>query len=146
LKDVLIESQIVAEGSINGVIDGKQNNQCIRAHKYVYEAALVRLAWGEFMKGLENSDHKLLITVKLLLEKVSAMASDLKQEAFDGPLQSPLTITQVMTKFTLSEAKHQGIIIRMAWRCRYQLPSRYARKRPRTIDALHSIYICHTEC
>ncbi|KAK3738176.1 hypothetical protein QZH41_019680, partial [Actinostola sp. cb2023] len=57
--------------------------------------ALVRLAWGEFMKGLENSDHELLITVKLLLEKVSAMASDLKQEAFDGRLQSPLPITQL---------------------------------------------------
>ena len=43
LKDIFIESQIVAEGSISGVIDGKQYNRGLRAHEYLYEA-LMRLA------------------------------------------------------------------------------------------------------
>ncbi|KAK3728046.1 hypothetical protein QZH41_015787, partial [Actinostola sp. cb2023] len=115
LKDILIESQIVAEGSINGVIDGKQYNRSVRAHKYVYEA-LMRLAWGEFMKWLENSDPELLIAVKLLLEKVSAMASDLKQEAFDDLLQSPL-LTQVMTMWSefLEKLRHSNGELSAFW-------------------------------
>ena len=45
LKDICIESGLVAEGSVNGVIDGKQYNRAIRVHKCIYEA-LMRLAWG----------------------------------------------------------------------------------------------------
>jgi len=40
LKDIFIESQIVAEGSISGVIDGKHYNRGLRAHKYLYEAMM----------------------------------------------------------------------------------------------------------
>ena len=47
LKDICIEAGIVAEGSINGVIDGKQYNRATRVHKCIYEA-LMRLAWAEF--------------------------------------------------------------------------------------------------
>ena len=43
LKDIFIESQVVAEGSISGVIDGKHYNRGVRAHKYLYEA-MMRLA------------------------------------------------------------------------------------------------------
>lgn len=32
----MIESEIVAQGSINGVLTGKHYNRCIRAHKIVY--------------------------------------------------------------------------------------------------------------
>ena len=49
LKDIFIESQIVADCSISGVIDGKHYNRGVRAHKYLYEA-LMRLAWAEFTK------------------------------------------------------------------------------------------------
>ncbi|KAG1696502.1 Anaphase-promoting complex subunit 1 [Nymphon striatum] len=48
-------SQIVAEGSINGVIDGKHYNCALTAHKYVYEA-LMRLAWSEFMQWFDDRD------------------------------------------------------------------------------------------
>ena len=44
LKYILIESQIVEEGSINGVIDGKYYNRAVRAHKNVYEV-LMRLIY-----------------------------------------------------------------------------------------------------
>ncbi len=48
LRDICIESGIVAEVSINGVLDGKHYNRAIRIHKYIYEA-LMRLAWTEFL-------------------------------------------------------------------------------------------------
>ena len=62
VKDIFIESQIVAEGSISGVIYGKHYNRGVRAHKYLYEA-MMRLAWAEFMRWLETGgpDHHITV-------------------------------------------------------------------------------------
>ncbi len=35
LKDICIESGIVAEGSVNGVLDGKHYNRAVRVHKCI---------------------------------------------------------------------------------------------------------------
>ena len=37
-QDLLVESELVAEGSINGVLNGKHYNRSVRAHKVLYEA------------------------------------------------------------------------------------------------------------
>ena len=34
----MIESEIVAPGSVKGVLSGKRYNRCIQAHTIVYEA------------------------------------------------------------------------------------------------------------
>ena len=47
LQDIFIESEIVAQGSLNGVFSGKHYNRCIRAHKLVFEA-LERLRFEAF--------------------------------------------------------------------------------------------------
>ena len=49
VKDICIESGIVAEGSISGVIDGKHYNRAVRVYKSIYEA-LMRLACEEFLQ------------------------------------------------------------------------------------------------
>ena len=95
LKDIFIESQIVAEGSISGVIDGKHYNRGVRAHKYLYEA-MMRLAWAELMRWLETGDPDHHITVVSFLEQVDTFASNLKQEGFDQLLQSDV-LPHVMT-------------------------------------------------
>ena len=94
LKDIFIESQIVAEGSISGFIDGKHYNRGVRAHKYLYEA-LMRLAWAEFTKKLESSDPNHRITVASFLEQVDALANNLKEESLDQLLQCSV-LPQVM--------------------------------------------------
>lgn len=48
LKDICIEAGSVAEGSINGVLDGKLYNRAVRVHKYISEAQM-RLARKEFI-------------------------------------------------------------------------------------------------
>ena len=54
LKDICIEAGIVAEGSINGVLDGKHYNRAVRVHRCIYEA-LLRLAWEAVtILGSEN--------------------------------------------------------------------------------------------
>ena len=45
LRDLSVESGVIADGSIAGVLDGKKYNRAIRLHKLVYEA-LLRLAWS----------------------------------------------------------------------------------------------------
>ena len=82
LKDIFIESQIVAEGSISGVIDGKHYNRGVRAHKYLYEA-LMRLAWAEFTRRLESSDPNHRIPEVSFLEQVDTLANNLKEKSLD---------------------------------------------------------------
>ena len=51
LRDIAEESGIIAQGSIDKVLEGKQYNRAIRLHKLTYEA-LMRLAWKEFQDWL----------------------------------------------------------------------------------------------
>ena len=59
LRDLCIESGIVAEGSVSGVMNGKMYNRAARTHKYIYEA-LMRLVWKGFIPWIEaNLQHQL---------------------------------------------------------------------------------------
>lgn len=51
MVDILIEAEIIAEGSINGVVSGHHYNRSIRAHKLLYEA-LQRCRLDAFMDTL----------------------------------------------------------------------------------------------
>ena len=115
LKDIFIESQTVAEGSISGVIDGKHYNRGVRAHKYLYEA-LMRLAWAEFMRWLETSDPNHHITVVSFLEQVDTLASNLKQEGFEELLQSQV-LSQVMSMWRefLNHLRHNNGELSAFW-------------------------------
>ena len=55
LRDLSVESGVIADGSIAGVLDGKKYNRAIRLHKLVYEA-LLRLAWCGFEAWLGDGD------------------------------------------------------------------------------------------
>ena len=71
-RDITIESSIVAEGSLNKVIEGKQYNRCIRTHKLLYEA-FMRLIWKGFLNWISEecvSDN----------EEVNAQIEDLCEE------------------------------------------------------------------
>ena len=115
MKDIFIESQIVTEGSISRVIDGKHYNRGVRAHKYLYEA-LTRLAWAEFMPWLETGDPDHHITVVSFLEQVDTFASNLKQEGFDQLLQGQV-LPQVMTmwKEFLNYLRHNNGELSAFW-------------------------------
>ena len=64
----MIESEIVAPGSVKGVLSGKHYNRSIRAHKMVYEA-LERLRLQAFEKTLTTGE-------KALLESISQIMHD----------------------------------------------------------------------
>ncbi len=52
LKDLAVESGVIAEGASQAVMDGRLYNRSLRFHKLVYEA-LLRLAWKTFPSWLE---------------------------------------------------------------------------------------------
>ena len=55
LRDLAVELGVIAEGSINRVLEGKQYNRAVRFHKLTYEAVM-RLIWNGFQEWLEF-DH-----------------------------------------------------------------------------------------
>ncbi|KAJ8042408.1 hypothetical protein HOLleu_13456 [Holothuria leucospilota] len=71
LRDVLIESGVIAPGSINGVMTGKHYNRATRIFRIVYEA-LHRLRFLSFAKSLNQEDSDLLkITSQMLSDKAA---------------------------------------------------------------------------
>ena len=57
LRDICIESGVIAEGSVTGVLEGRKYNRAIRFHKLMYEA-LQRLVWKGFKTWIEKFPEK----------------------------------------------------------------------------------------
>ena len=49
----MIESEIVAPGSLKAILSGKHYNRCVRTHKMIYEA-MERLRFRAFKKTLST--------------------------------------------------------------------------------------------
>ena len=50
LRDLCVESGVIAEGSVAGVLDGRRNNRGVRLHNIMHEA-FMRLAWQGLDRG-----------------------------------------------------------------------------------------------
>ena len=53
LRDIGIESGVIADGSATGVLKGRKYNRAVRFHKLMYEA-LQRLIWKGFQTWIEE--------------------------------------------------------------------------------------------
>ena len=67
LQDILIESDVVAQGSIIGVMTGHQYNRSILIHKLMYEE-LQRLRFRRFLESLSD---EVTNSVKTLLTEIN---------------------------------------------------------------------------
>ena len=74
LRDLLTESEVVAAGSIDGVLSGKQYNRAVRTHRVVMEAFL-RLRWRSFCEWLEIQDPD--FDHAAAIEQVQTVQSDI---------------------------------------------------------------------
>ena len=54
LRDLAVESEVIAEGSVDRVLNGQQYNRGVRLHKLLYEA-LKRLAWKGFLDWVQRN-------------------------------------------------------------------------------------------
>jgi hypothetical protein len=66
----MIESEVVASGSMTGVLSGRHYNRCIRAHKIMYEA-MERLRFQAFEKTLTAAEK----------ESFNAIAIDVQEDS-----------------------------------------------------------------
>ncbi|KAK3735047.1 hypothetical protein QZH41_001743 [Actinostola sp. cb2023] len=57
LRDICIESGVITEGSVSGVLEGRKYNRAIRFHKLMYEA-LQRLVWEGFQTWIDKFPEK----------------------------------------------------------------------------------------
>jgi hypothetical protein len=78
----MIESEIVAPGSLKGVLSGKHYNRRVRAHKMIYEA-MERLRFQAFEKTLstlEKGDvHAIDINVIIIIKTLFIQDKNLIQ-------------------------------------------------------------------
>jgi hypothetical protein len=88
LRDLDIESGVIAEGSIGGVLDGRRYNRGVRLHKLVYEAML-RLAWKGFYSWLEETHCTDLHNLQETTIQIEKLQSELTQDQLEELLQNP---------------------------------------------------------
>ena len=80
IEDILIEANIVAPGSINGILSSHHYNRSIRASKMMYEA-LGRLGWKTFLEASRADECDYVLDLAKELNEV-------------GPTMTLLDITQ----------------------------------------------------
>ena len=89
----MIESELVASGSVNGVLSGKHYNRSIRAHKIIYEA-MERLRFQAFEKSLPTTENRPLHAIGISVQE------DSEREMFVDICTSNI-VTDAKTKYEL---------------------------------------------
>ena len=91
LQDVLIESGVVASGSVTGVLNGHHYNRSIRSLKLFCEA-LQKLRWQSFLKTLTKEENE------KALELVHDMQTNFPEKKYDEICQSN-KYRELLTKY-----------------------------------------------
>ena len=81
LKDLIIQSDVVATGSVDKALSGKMYNRSICDHKIVYET-LYRCLLNR-MEDNNTEDHKLASTISDIQEKVTEFSEEITQISHD---------------------------------------------------------------
>ena len=84
LRDICIESGVIAGGSVSGVLDGRRYNRGVIFHKLMYEA-LQGLAWKGFQSWIEKFPDK---NLSVFFNGLLALYNDLCQREFDAVTKS----------------------------------------------------------
>ena len=85
LRDILIESGVLAHGSVDQVLNGRQYNRAIKSLKIVYEA-LWRLRWLTFLAW--NNGHDNPLDLVALQDEVTLVKSDCNAQTVNNLLKS----------------------------------------------------------
>ena len=99
LRDLAVESGVVAEGSVSGVMDGRRYNRGVRFHKLMYEA-LMRLVWKGFIPWLHENHEDSKDVVNAVFNDLKKSQDEACGEEFEKQMASPL-LTQFETLFVL---------------------------------------------
>ena len=81
LRDMAIESGIVAEGSLSGVMDGRRYNRGVRFHKLMYEA-LMRLVWKGFRPWIAENHEESKDLIEDSFKELDLLYNDICEKEF----------------------------------------------------------------
>lgn len=87
LRDLCVEAGVIAEGSVNGVMEGRKYNRAVRLHKLVYEA-LLRLAWKGFLQWLEEHHARDIHHLEETLKSIASFHDSISQGALQELLEN----------------------------------------------------------
>ena len=82
LRDVAVESAVIAEGSIEAVLEGRQYNRAVRLHKIIYEA-FQRLIWKGFYSWIETNHSDDSQRLQETHNKFTDLQKTLTEEQFE---------------------------------------------------------------
>ena len=85
IRELAVQSDVVAEGSIDKVISGKHYNRAVRLHKIVYEA-LMRVLMQEFESSLTDESSACMLNEEK--HQMEQLKLDLEPEEFERVLHS----------------------------------------------------------
>ena len=86
LRDLCVESGVLAEGSVAGLMAGHKYNRAIRVHKLVYEA-LMRLVWKGFITWLEEHHAEEVPNLEESINNIDIFHSNVSQGSLQDLLQ-----------------------------------------------------------
>ena len=89
LRDVCMESGVIADGSAAGVLEGRSYNRAIRFHKIMFEA-LNRLVWNGFQRRIEEHHKDKKPRVDELMKGLKQLIDSTCEPEFKDVMRSPL--------------------------------------------------------
>ena len=87
LRDLCVESGVVAEGSVSGIMDGRRYNRGVRFHKIMYEA-LMRIVWMGFIPWLEENYREGYDTMNTAFMELKNLYDNICQDESESDGQS----------------------------------------------------------
>jgi len=78
LRDLCVESGVIAQGSVVGIMDGRKYSQTVRLHKLVYEA-LLRFNWKGYVSWLKTTNIDGMKHLEVSLRVTDIFAKDISQ-------------------------------------------------------------------
>ena len=91
LRELCVESGVIAEGSVAGVLDGRRYNRGVRLHKIMYEA-LMRLAWQGFVAWIEENHKESKTTVDSFFSEIGELYDDICETQFKKHMTSTSSV------------------------------------------------------
>lgn len=91
LKNLGVESGVIANGSITGVLEGRKYNQAVSLHKLVYEV-LLRIAWKRFYTWMDEGHPADLPKINDTMLHAEKLHDSITQEQLINFLSHPSCI------------------------------------------------------
>ena len=81
LRDLCVESGVIAEGSFTGVMEGRKFNRAVRLHKIV-NVAMMRVAWKEFLLRIHANHGAEVHHLEEASKIISTFHNEVSQTSF----------------------------------------------------------------